>query len=173
MAEVAVVWLLFLGVFLVVASSAAIAAIQWRNVSSVGQYSILLGYTLAFGGAGLWAASKANLKVTGRMLQIASLLIIPVNFWMMDGFRLWAFPSGWVVMAIGTVALSLMQWRLLRQSQPIDRWNSLLLNALQWGWQVSFVPLGFSYIATVMTTFIQAIASVVAIPQKGRTHADR
>ncbi|MBE9033091.1 hypothetical protein IQ266_25470 [filamentous cyanobacterium LEGE 11480] len=158
MAEVAVVWLLFLGVFLVVASSAAIAAIQWRNVSSVGQYSILLGYTLAFGAAGLWAASKANLKVTGRMLQIASLLIIPVNFWMMDGFRLWAFPSGWVVMAIGTVALSLMQWRLLRSSQTIDRANSLLLNVLQWGWQITFVPLSFTYIAIVITTFVQAIA---------------
>ncbi len=76
MAEIAVVWLLFLGVFLVVASSAAIAAIQWRYVSPVGQYSILLGYTLAFGVAGLWASSKDNLKVTGRMLQIASLLII-------------------------------------------------------------------------------------------------
>jgi hypothetical protein len=158
MAEVAVVWLLFLGVFLVVASSAAIAAIQWRSMSAVGQYSILLGYTLAFGGAGLWAGSKANLKVTGRMLQIATLLIIPVNFWMMDGFHLWATPTGWLIMAIGAGALGFLQWRLLEASSPLNQANSLLLNALQWGWQLSFVPIGFTYIGTVATAFVQTIA---------------
>jgi hypothetical protein len=158
MAEVAVVWLLFLGVFLVVASSAAIAAIQWRSMSAVGQYSILLGYTLAFGGAGLWAGSKDNLKVTGRMLQIATLLIIPVNFWMMDGFHLWATPTGWLIMAIGAGALGFLQWRLLEASSPLNQANSLLLNALQWGWQLSFVPIGFTYIGTVATAFVQTIA---------------
>jgi hypothetical protein len=158
MAEVAVIWLLFLGVFLVVASSAAIAAIQWRSITPVTQYSILLGYTLAFGGAGLWAGAQDKLKVTGRMLQIATLLIIPVNFWMMDGFRLWAFPMGWVMIAVGTIALGLMQWRLLQTSSPLTQANSLLLNALQWGWQLSFVPISFTYIGTVATAFVQAIA---------------
>jgi hypothetical protein len=158
MAEVAMVWLLFLGVFSVVVSSAAIAAIQWRSMSAVGQYSILLGYTLAFGGAGLWAGSKANLQTTGRMLQIATLLIIPVNFWMMDGFHLWATPSGWLIMAIGAGALCFLQWRLLQSSPPLNQANSFLLNALQWGWQLSFVPVGFTYIGTVTTALVGAIA---------------
>jgi hypothetical protein len=158
MAEVAVVWLLFLGVFLVVASSAAIAAIQWRSITPVTQYSILLGYTLAFGGAGLWAGAQEKLKVTGRMLQIATLLIIPVNFWMMDGFHLWAFPAGWAIIAIGSIALGLMQWRLLQTSSPLNQANSLLLNALQWGWHLSFVPISFTYIGTVATAFVQAIS---------------
>ncbi len=158
MAEVAVIWLLFLGVFLVVASSAAIAAIQWRSITPVTQYSILLGYTLAFGGAGLWAGAQAKLKVTGRMLQIATLLIIPVNFWMMDGFHLWGSATGWIMMAIGSIALGLLQWRLLQTSSPLNQANSLLLNALQWGWQLSFVPISFTYIGTVATAFVQAIA---------------
>jgi hypothetical protein len=157
MAEVAVVWLLFLGVFSVVVSSAAIAAIQWRSMTAVGQYSILLAYTLAFGGAGLWAGAKANLKVTGRMLQIATLLIIPVNFWMMDGFHLWATPMGWLIMAIGAGALGVLQWRLLQASSPLNQANSFLLNALQWGWQLSFVPLSFTYVGTVTTALVGAI----------------
>ncbi len=158
MAEVAVVWLLFLGVFLVVASSAAIAAIQWRSMTGVGQYGILLSYTLAFGAAGLWAGSKDNLQVTGRMLQIATLLIIPVNFWMMDGFRLWRTPTGGLIMAIGAGVLGVLQWRLLQSSTRLNQANSLLLNALQWGWQLSFVPIGFTYIGTVVTAFVQTIA---------------
>jgi hypothetical protein len=158
MAEISVVWLLFLGVFLVVASSAALAAIQWRNFAAVGQYGILWLYTLAFGGAGLWAETRDNLKLTGRMLQIAALLIIPVNFWMMDGFALWAEWYGWVMVAIATVTLGGLQWRLLQGCGVNSRWNSLLLNGLQWGWSLVFVPVLFTYVGTIVTAFVQAIA---------------
>ena len=53
MAEISVVWLLFLGVFLVVVSSAVLAASQWQNVDAIGQYGILFAYTIAFGLAAL------------------------------------------------------------------------------------------------------------------------
>jgi hypothetical protein len=160
MAEISVIWLLFLGVFLVVVSSASLAAMQWRNFSAIGQYGILLIYTLMFGAAGLWASGRENLQVTGRMLQVATLLIIPVNFWMMDGFRLWANPIGWVTIAIATAALGALQWKLLQGVSPRNRWNSLLLNGLHWGWAITIipVPLIFTYIGTIITAFIQSIA---------------
>jgi hypothetical protein len=158
MAEISVAWLLFLGVFLVVVSSAALAAIQWRSFPAVGQYGILWLYTLAFGGAGLWAGQRDNLKLTGRMLKIAALLIIPVNFWMMDGFALWASGSGWIMMAIAAASLLALQTRLLQGASAQSRWNSFLLNGLQWGWSITFVPLLFTYVGTTVTAFVQAIA---------------
>ena len=80
MAEVSVIWLLFLGVFLVVVSSGVLAASQWQNFSTVGQYGILFAYTLAFAAVGIWIGRRSQLQLTARMLQIATLLIIPVNF---------------------------------------------------------------------------------------------
>ncbi|MEL6605115.1 MAG: hypothetical protein AAFP20_18025, partial [Cyanobacteria bacterium J06614_10] len=79
--EISVLWLLFLGVFLVVVSSGVLAASQWSSFSAVGQYAVLFAYTLAFGLAGLWALRQENLQSTGRMLALTMLLLIPVNFW--------------------------------------------------------------------------------------------
>jgi hypothetical protein len=31
------------------------------------------------------------------MLRVTTLLLIPVNFWMMDGFKLWNSGIGWLV----------------------------------------------------------------------------
>jgi hypothetical protein len=156
MAEISVVWLLCLGVFLVVVSSASLAAIQWHNFSEIGQYSILLIYTLMFGGAGLWASAQDQLKLTGRMLQVATLLIIPVNFWMMDGFQLWSSPIGVITIVIATALLGLLQAKLLQGATPRQRWNSLLLNGLHWGWATTIVPLLFTYIGTIITALIQS-----------------
>jgi hypothetical protein len=158
MAEISVVWLLFLGVFLLVVSSAAMAAAKWQNFNAIGQYAILLLYTLAFGGAGLWASQQDKLKLTGRMLQVATLLIIPVNFWMMDGFRLWRSPIGIITIGIATVLLSALQWKLLAGTSKRQHWNSFLLNGLHWGWTIAIVPVLFTYIGTVVTVFVQAIA---------------
>ncbi|MGB7087119.1 MAG: hypothetical protein WBD47_16285, partial [Phormidesmis sp.] len=82
--EISVIWLLFLGVFLVVVSSGVLAASQWQSFSAVGQYAILFAYTLAFWGASLWAKRQEQLQTTARMLVLTTLLLIPVNFWMMD-----------------------------------------------------------------------------------------
>ena len=97
MAELGVMWLLFLGVFLVVISSAVLASLQWKNFSTIGQYGILWAYTVVFGGAALWTATHENLRLTSQMLRAATLLIVPVNFWMMDGFQLWRSPIGIVI----------------------------------------------------------------------------
>ncbi|HIK15574.1 MAG TPA: hypothetical protein IGS53_09870 [Leptolyngbyaceae cyanobacterium M33_DOE_097] len=94
MAEISVAWLLFLGVFLVVVSSAVLAASQWQNFPPLGQYAILLGYTCLFWLATVGTQRRASLQLTSQMLQIATLLLVPVNFWMMDGFRLWQSSIG-------------------------------------------------------------------------------
>ncbi|MEX0269347.1 hypothetical protein AB3R30_09395 [Leptolyngbyaceae cyanobacterium UHCC 1019] len=150
MAELSVLWLLFLGVFLVVVSSGVLAATQWRNFSAVGQYSILLGYTLVFWGVGWWTGKQAALQLTSRMLNLATLLIIPVNFWMMDGFRLGQSPAGLGMAAIASFLLTGILILLLKP----DRSRLMLITAialswLHWGWGLQGVPLGAVYGGTV------------------------
>ena len=155
MAEISVIWLLFLGVFMVVVSSAVLAATQWKNFSIVGQYSILWSYTLAFGLAGLWSGGRSNLRLTGRMLQIATLLLVPVNFWMIDGFGLWQNGLGWVMSAIAALSLSALTFRLLRSSPRTTLINAWGLSWLHWGWAVSGIPLIAVYVGTIGTAVLQ------------------
>jgi hypothetical protein len=150
MAEISVVWLLFLGVFLVVVSSGVLAASQWQNFPPVGQYGILWGYTLAFGLAGLWAGQR--LQMTGQMLRLATLLIIPVNFWMIDAFGLW--ESGWLVGAIASLSLALITLRFLRHSR-LTQINQLALCGLHWGWGIPGLALVAAYGATIGTAGLQ------------------
>jgi hypothetical protein len=158
MAEISVIWLLFLGVFLVVVSSGVLAASQWQQVSPVGQYAILLGYTLAFFGVGRWAGRRSNLRWTARMLQIATLLIVPVNFWVIDGL-LGQSGQGTAVGAIAGLLLSGITLWLLRpgsellQGSPsrLTALNSLALSGLQLGWGGSAVPLLAAYAGTIGT----------------------
>ncbi len=164
MEEVSVLWLLFLGVFLVVVSSAVLAASQWQNFSAVGQYLVLLTYTLAFWGAGLWAGRQANLVLTAKMLQRVTLLLVPINFWAMDGFGLWRWPLGWVVAGVGAIALTLVLLKLLRprlHQTPYPKLvltNAIALSLLHWGWAVAIWPLLATYTGMVGT----AIATVYA-----------
>jgi hypothetical protein len=155
MAEIGVVWLLFLGVFMVVVSSGVLAASQWQNFSAVGQYGILWGYTLAFGIAGLVTGRRPALQLTGRMLRIATLLIIPVNFWMIDGFKLWGTGLGWIVGAIASLSLSLITIRFLNQSSRLTLLNQLALCGLHWGWGVPGWALMATYSATIGTAGLQ------------------
>jgi hypothetical protein len=162
MAEISVVWLLFLGVFLVVVSSGVLAATQWRNISPLGQYGILFGYTLAFWGASLWTRRQASLQLTSQMLAIATLLLIPVNFWMIDGFRLWQRLPELGVIAIAVVALMAATFFLLRQNTSLGMIAAvLLLSGLQWGWQQTGYPLIATYIGTI-------VAAVVLLFQDAR-----
>jgi hypothetical protein len=153
MAEISVVWLLFLGVFLVVVSSGVLAASQWQNFPPVGQYGILWGYTLAFGLAGLWAGQR--LQMTGQMLRLATLLIIPVNFWMIDAFGLWSSGFGGIVGAIASLSLALVTLRFLRQSPRLTQVNQLALCGLHWGWGVPGLALVAAYGATIGTAGLQ------------------
>ena len=165
MAEVSVIWLLFLGVFMVVVSSGVLAATQWRNFSPVGQYGILFAYTLAFWAASVWTGRQPNLRLTARMLQIATLLIIPVNFWMMDGFHLWQSGLGWVMAAIAALVLTGITVQLLRPEWGVGsgEWRvgsreklllgmAIALSWLHWGWGWSGFPLVATYIGTIGAT---------------------
>jgi hypothetical protein len=155
MAEISVVWLLFLGVFMVVVSSGVLAASQWRNFSAVGQYAILWSYTLAFGIAGWWTGRRPRLQLTGQMLQIATLLIIPVNFWMIDGFKIWGTGLGWIVGAIASLSLSLITILFLKQSPRLTLFNQLALCGLHWGWGIPGWALVAAYSATIGTAGLQ------------------
>lgn len=158
-AEISVIWLLFLGVFLVIVSSGVLAASQWRNFSSQGQYGILLVYTLAFWGASQWVARQERLQLTARMLTIATLLLVPVNFWMMDGLEVGRTPSGFAIAAVASLTLSAITVTLLRHSiglplPPSPRWtaiNALGLSWLHWGWSVPGWPLLGVYLGTIGT----------------------
>jgi hypothetical protein len=150
MEEISVVWLLFLGVFMVVVSSGVLAASQWQNFSSVGQYAILFGYTLAFWIASLWTRQQPNLNLTSRILQVTTLSLIPVNFWAIDSFQLWRDGLGLVVGAIAVLSLSAIAWTLLQSALPI-RGNTLALSWLQLGWTLPGFPLIAIYSGTVGT----------------------
>ncbi len=152
--EVSVIWLLCLGVFLVVTSSAVLAANQWNNLSPAGQYSILLTYTLAFVGASLWTATKPQLQITARMLKVASLLLIPVNFWMMDGFRLLHSSGGIAVAGTAAVLLSVAIAALMPQRSRWMTANVLGLSWLHWGWGWAAVPVAATYLGCVGTAAV-------------------
>ncbi|MEL6788256.1 MAG: hypothetical protein AAFO76_12805, partial [Cyanobacteria bacterium J06607_15] len=73
--ELSIRWLLFLGIFLVVVSSAVLAASQWQNFPNYGQYIVLLTYTLSFWGIGFWTGKQNSLRLTSQTLKaIATLL---------------------------------------------------------------------------------------------------
>ncbi len=159
-AELSVRWLLFLGMFLVVVSSGVLAASQWEKFPPVGQYGVLLAYTLSFWGISFWAGRQSNLLLTAQTLLIVTLLLVPVNFWAMDSFRLWQHPSEWIVLAIASVLLTAITFLICSHRQffannairQFPLINILGLSYLHWGWSVSGFPLIAVYLAMVGTT---------------------
>ncbi|AFZ56687.1 DUF2157 domain-containing protein [Anabaena cylindrica FACHB-243] len=160
--ELSVRWLLFLGIFLVVVSSGVLAASQWERFPAVGQYGVLLAYTLSFCGFTFWAGKQSNLRLTAQTLLIATLLLVPVNFWAMDSLKLWQNPINWVVMAFAAVLLSTMTILLCCDRTIINNFpsgklplvNILGLSYLHWGWNLAGFPLIAVYLAMVGTTII-------------------
>ena len=151
--EISVIWLLFLGVFLVVVSSGVLAASQWESFSAVGQYGVLFVYTLAFWGASVWAQRQENLRSTGRMLALATMLLIPVNFWMMDRFGALSGGVGLVVCGVAAIALTLLPLSLSNELMPrrINRVNLIGLSWLHWGWGFAIWPVFATYIGAIST----------------------
>ena len=150
MEELSVRWLLFLGVFMVVASSGVLAASQWERFPASGQYGVMWAYTIVFAIASGWAARKPNLALTAQTLRIVTLLLMPLNFWAMDSFGLWQTPLGWGTIAVATVSLTGILWKLCRTTLflllPL-----LLLSYLHWGWEWAAFPLIAVYIGTIAT----------------------
>ncbi|WP_044207695.1 hypothetical protein [Coleofasciculus chthonoplastes] len=163
--ELSVRWLLFLGVFLVVVSSGVLAATQWQNFPPAGQYGVLWAYTVVFWGISLWAGKRSNLKLTSQTLQLIALLLVPVNFWAMDGFGLWRHPWEWIVVAVA--ALSLTGITVINQSIQSNSFRLtsrasliLWLSYLHWGWNWSQVPLVAVYLGVIGTAiFLPSVAS--------------
>jgi hypothetical protein len=161
-AELSVRWLLFLGVFLVVVSSGVLAASQWERFPASGQYGVLFAYTLSFWGFGFWAAKQNNLRLTAQTLLLVTLLLVPVNFWAMDSFRLWQNPLDWIAVAIATPLLTaitvlLFNNRLFSTNLRTDKLlllNILGLSFLNWGWKLPGFPLIAVYLAMIGTTII-------------------
>ncbi|ESA35371.1 membrane protein [Leptolyngbya sp. Heron Island J] len=145
LAEVSVLWLLFLGVFLVIVSSGVLAASQWQSFSPLGQYAILLVYTLAFGGASCWAAGQAKLQTTAQMLKAATLLLIPLNLWMMDDLRLAHTAVG--LASLASIGLSVLTLALA--SSRRTGLNLLGLSWLHWGWGLGPWPVLATYLGTL------------------------
>ena len=150
--EISVIWLLFLGVFLVVVSSGLLAASQWQSFSAAGQYAILLAYTLAFWGASIWAQRQERLQVTAKMLALTATLLIPINFWMMDAIGLRNTPVGVGVGGLSALLLSCLLLKLL--AHRFNRLNTVGLSWLHLGWLAggwAFWPVAATYLGTVGT----------------------
>ncbi|MEH2222193.1 DUF2157 domain-containing protein [Nostoc sp.] len=161
-AELSVRWLLFLGVFLVVVSSGVLAASQWARFPAAGQYGVLFAYTLSFWGLSFWATRQNNLRLTAQTLLIATLLLVPVNFWAMDSFKLWQNPVDWIVIAIACPTLTAITVLLSKNrtiftnlhTGKLPLINILGLSYVHWGWHFSGFPLIAVYLATIATTII-------------------
>lgn len=155
MAEFSLMWLLFLGVFMVVVSSGILAVSQWRQFPPTGQYLILFGYTLAFWVASAWTGQRENLRLTARMLKTATLLIIPVNFWMIDQLKLWQNTVELAIALFAALVLTAIIIRLLQLANAHRKQLTLVtsvgLSWLHWGWGWAGFPIAATYIGTVGT----------------------
>ncbi|MCT7982887.1 DUF2157 domain-containing protein [Laspinema sp. A4] len=177
MAELSVRWLLFLGVFMVVLSSGVLAATQWERFPPAGQYLVLFAYTMIFWGVSVWAQRQSQLRLTAQTLQWVSLLLLPVNFWTMDGFGLWESPLGWGAIAVATPVLSFIAWQVLplvlgehrpsRQTLfPLGVYPVLCY--LHWGWSFPGLPTIAVYLGTIAT----ALATVYPGKKKSGVNAE-
>ncbi|PSB38979.1 hypothetical protein C7B69_02720 [filamentous cyanobacterium Phorm 46] len=170
-AEISVVWLLFLGVFMVVVSSGVLAASQWERFPAAGQYAVLLAYTLTFWAISSWAKQQPNLHLTAQTLQEVTLLLVPINFWAMDSFGLWRYPWNWGVAIAAALLLTWITSRIIKsQYQSLSgknvtcsiAINHLGLSYLQWGWALA----GFSLAAVYLGTVGSAAATVYQVQQQ-------
>ncbi|MEO6861561.1 MAG: hypothetical protein ABI180_08495 [Microcoleus sp.] len=160
-AEISVVWLLFLGVFMVVVSSGVLAASQWERFPAAGQYGVLLAYTLTFWAISSWAKQQSNLQLTAQTLQEVTLLLVPINFWAMDTFGLWQYPWNWAVAIAAALILTWITGGIIKsQYESLSgknvtcsiALNHLGLSYLHWGWAFPGFSLAAVYLGTVGTT---------------------
>ncbi|NJL87154.1 MAG: hypothetical protein HC886_16170 [Leptolyngbyaceae cyanobacterium SM1_1_3] len=53
----------------------------------VGQYGVLLAYSIVFWLGGRWAAGQRRLQLTAKTLRIVALLLMPINLWAIDALE--------------------------------------------------------------------------------------
>ena len=109
--EFSIRWLLGLGVFVVLISSAVLAASQWGQLPPAGQYGILWLYTLAFALTSFILERRQRLTLTAQTLHTIVLGLIPLNFWAMDELGLWESPLGWLTLALSSLSLTVWLWQ--------------------------------------------------------------
>ncbi|MDJ0598762.1 MAG: hypothetical protein QNJ37_07995 [Crocosphaera sp.] len=163
MAELSVIWLLLLGVFMVVVSSGVIAASWWEQFPVVLQYGILWLYTLGFGVASWWTGKQTNLRLTTQALRIVTLLLVPINFLAMDSFPLWHTFFGLIGMLIGSLSLTILTINFFKNNDQSIGNSLLLLNHLgltylHWGWTLPGIPLVATYLGVIGTTVITLLS---------------
>jgi len=165
--EFSVIWLLFLGVFLVVVSSGVLAASQWQSFSSVGQYAILLAYTLLFWVASIQSGKQERLQVTARMLSLTTLLLIPINFWMMDALGVMTSVFG---LGVGLLSALLLSFIAVKQLARSHWFNFIGLGWLHLGW-VSGIGIAGAGIAggwPVIATYLGTVSTAANLTYQDR-----
>ncbi len=169
LAELSVIWLLLLGVFMVIVSSGVLIANQWGKFPIAGQYGVLWLYTLAFGASSLWSARKSNLRLTAKALRMVTLLLVPLNFVALDVFALWQPLYNLPVFLFAALTLTLLARTCCQQlgSSGGLTITYLLLSYLQWGWARPAIPLEAVYVGVISTTVLtlrQRTAPTAAAP---------
>ncbi|QIZ69994.1 hypothetical protein [Oxynema aestuarii] len=167
-AEFSVRWLLFLGMFMVAISSVVLAASQWERFDRTAQYLVLFTYTSVFWGVSQWTKRRDNLQLTARTLEIIGVLLVPVNFWAIDGFGLWNHWGGWLTIAIATPVLVTIIARYPpwqdRRSYKFGTGAVYLASAIaHWGWTFVNWPVSAIYLSIALTGVTIAIPRRIAI----------
>jgi len=149
-AELSVRWLLFLGVFLIVASASIPAASHWPRFSPLAQYGVLWAYTSVFALIGFAAQRLPNLRLTGQSLQLVALLLLPINAWAIDGLGLFEQLSAWPAIALAAASFIAFAW----SQRP--QWSGAVLaafaasSALHGGWSLPGLPLYAVYLSVLL-----------------------
>ncbi|MBR8830993.1 MAG: hypothetical protein Cpurp_07310 [Chlorogloea purpurea SAG 13.99] len=165
-AELSVRWLLFLGLFLVIVSSTLLAGTQWNNISNLGQYAILWGYTLIFFIVGSWARKQINLQLTAQTLQVVFTLLIPINIWAIDTFSIGRSTPGIIGAVSAITVLFYLYYRKAYNEEngtlAVTDLLFLLLSLLHLRWGTNSVSLSAVYIGSI------GVASVLVFGRNNR-----
>ena len=146
--ELSVMWLLVLGVSVTLVGSGILAAQFWDVLPPIGQYAILFAYTLGFWRASVRLGRHPKVRLATGMLEAATLLLVPANFWAIDSLYLWGSFWGWLTAAAAAISLGAIALSLLRLSGKWLAGACILLSFLHWGWRLPGFPLVALYIGT-------------------------
>jgi hypothetical protein len=156
--ELSIRWLLFLGIFLVVVSSGVLAASQWNNFPRLGQYLILLVYTLGFWGISFWSSKQDNLQLTAQTLRAIAILLVPINGWAISHFGLGNSLGEWLTLIVAVIILTTIvygQFKFSQQGNPrLFIPVFLVLSYIHLIWKFLPSPLIIMYVAIITISLI-------------------